>query len=490
MVLSPLRNIPAYAFIEFLNNRDLINLASSNHYFKLELYHKAKPFVHSNSPAHAIRILTFFKHAKLKISSGELFDESKDIKPLMNNIIEIHLDEHMLKLFDDIKLSELRNLTSLDIDEDFPIADIIIPSTIKQLTLDTLDQGKEIKSVLFTNLTSLDICYGFVTDSILAQLTKLTKLDIYDETPITNHGLSKLINLKQLDLTDIQSDKITDEGICPLTNLTALFIHGTRYISDDIFKHLQKLLELSITGDTIITDRGIYHCINLRSLTLYGPHIKITDITMQRLTNLTSLDISSLKLTDKALIGLEALVFLGSGDNEITDDACKHLTNIKSLDLSLDEKLTDKILTSGLTSLNISSNDRITDEGLRSLIQLQKLSLYHNVKITDYGLETLGPSLISLKLYENENVTDRGICGLTNLLYLNISGNKKITDMGILPLKKLKRLDLGRSVGTTNVTFECVCSFRHLRNVVGVHRIANMDKEKRKFLGRRGIILV
>lgn len=162
-------------------------------------------------------------------------------------------------------------------------------------------------------------------------------------------------------------------------------------------------------------------------------HLRITDVGLEQvieLTSLTGLELINTQISDVGLRPLKGLVRLKKlwlGGTPITDAGLVHL----------------KAMTS-LTELGLS-NTPITDAGLAHLkgkTSLTVLVLF-DTQITDVGLEHLKEltSLENLWLY-NTPVTDAGLVhlkGMTSLTKLGL-GNTQITDAGLEHLKGMTSL--------------------------------------------------
>jgi len=101
---------------------------------------------------------------------------------------------------------------------------------------------------------------------------------------------------------------------------------------------------------------------------------------------------------------------------EITDTSVSKLTNLTSLSLRYDNQITDTSVSSltNLTSLNLGDNRKITDDGLSPLTNLTSLNLGDNRKITDTSVSKL-PNLRSLHLAWNTKITPKGYSHIQNL---------------------------------------------------------------------------
>ena len=173
------------------------------------------------------------------------------------------------------------------------------------------------------------------------------------------------------------------------------------------------------------------HFPNLTSLRLSSN--KITDagiLHLATLANLTSLDLGYTIITDAGLphlASLTKLTLLDLWNTNITDAGVQHLASLKNLE-----------------SLFLA-NTKITNAGLPHLATLTNLTSLALPTVTDAGLQYLAPftNLTSLDLGSSSKITDAGLQYLapfTNLSSLNLRSNIGITDAGLPYLASLKKL--------------------------------------------------
>jgi hypothetical protein len=82
-----------------------------------------------------------------------------------------------------------------------------------------------------------------ITDDCLSRLTRLTRLDLYNNAVITNNGLSSLVSLKTLQLA-YSTGWISNDGVSGLTNLTWIELSECCNIDDEGVRHLINLTSL------------------------------------------------------------------------------------------------------------------------------------------------------------------------------------------------------------------------------------------------------
>lgn len=140
------------------------------------------------------------------------------------------------------------------------------------------------------------------------------------------------MNLQTLQLRS-PAGRVTDKGLRNLVNLTTSNLRGVNYcISDAGLVGLTKLatLELLDVETTNVTDNGISRLVSLTSLTANST---LTDYGISTLTNLSKLNIlRNRNLSNTGIVGLTLLTSLIMGSNvQITDDGIKGLTNLTIL---------------------------------------------------------------------------------------------------------------------------------------------------------------
>jgi hypothetical protein len=192
----------------------------------------------------------------------------------------------------------------------------------------------------YLQLKNLDIPFNEkVTNDGVKCLTDLTRLSIWD-TKVTDDGIK---NLTKLTILHANGTEITDEGSKGkhLTNLTTLNVCCTN-ITDESVKYLTNLTNLNIQY-TCVTDEGSRGKFLTKLTTLHAPGTKITDEGSKgkQLTKLTALEANYTKITDDSIKCLINLTSLGASDTKITDEGIKYLKNLTYLQAS-DTKITDE----------------------------------------------------------------------------------------------------------------------------------------------------
>jgi serine/threonine protein kinase len=221
------------------------------------------------------------------------------------------------------------------------------------------------------------------------------------------------------------------------------------------FQGLTDLIELRITKGLKVTDAGVAHLRNLRSLkNLWLNGTSVTDASLEHLAGFPTLEALRLRgtrVTDAGLEhlkGLSKLKLLGLASTRVTDAGLEHLRGLAHLESLWLEHTptadTGLVYLRGLTKLRslLLVGTAVTDVGLvhlQALSQLETLRL-GGTHVTDAGLVHLaGLSKLKLLSLDATAVTDAGLeqlRGLTQLKELNLNGNK-VTNVGVARLKEI-----------------------------------------------------
>ena len=269
----------------------------------------------------------------------------------------------------------------------------------------------------WTNLQSLGLPEGVVTDEILLKLSSLTQLRSFDlmgtryGASVTARGLAVLSSFPHLRELRLDGLVLTDEVTIPIGKLTELrSLQFYRAPLTDVgianLSRLTMLEELGL-GESRITDK---------SLEIIG-----------KMTRLKWLDLRA-PVTGKglsALRSLKDLQWLTLGPT-VNDDAIEAMAPLKNLEHLYLEKaqITDsqlhRLLTFPVLKTLDLSGTRVTDEGMKSIVALPALTdlRLENTRITDKTLSLMSahsssalPRLEHLTLRETA-VTDEAIARL------------------------------------------------------------------------------
>lgn len=140
---------------------------------------------------------------------------------------------------------------------------------------------------------------------------QITALPAQTRQPLTDARLATLPNLRRLDLWC--NAEVTNRSLLALTHLTELSLKGNTTITDEGLVPLAPtLISLNLSGvpTPVITDAALARLTGLQTLNL-ASNTLITSQSLTLLTNLTSLNLSRQNNIDgKALVGLPNLHFL------------------------------------------------------------------------------------------------------------------------------------------------------------------------------------
>src|SRR5207253_2179885 len=143
----------------------------------------------------------------------------------------------------------------------------------------------------------------------------------------------------------------------------------------------------SLLMDNIMTSQDMSF---VKEFTLYEENHNITEIGLEKLTNITRLHLCGKDISGTCLLKLTNITEL-------------HINNFVD---SIDDEVLCQLI--NITHLDMCSNNVITDDGIKNLTNLMILDLDGNVNITDRGLDKL-INLEGLSLYENRCITSRAI---------------------------------------------------------------------------------
>lgn len=327
-----------------------------------------------------------------------------------------------------------------------------------------------VRTVIFKRYSKLVTAYNFPKhDFILGHFTQLTYLYVYSTNYLTNHGLSKLTNLKTLSID--HNSLISDAGISRLTKLESLtlsFPTPRNYSTENIKRSAFVERMERKYGELIISDLSVQTLTNLRVLSVSQHYNRISDESLKRLTNLdtlrlTHIGFSHLKIGDaviNSLTGLRSLSLVKM--RNLTNAALINLTNLTSLVIDSNDRISQISHLTGLLSLSLTSHN-ISDNEFQTLTKLHYLSMtgLSDLIINALSLETntldlsTSPNVhdFSLErltnlttLHVNNEITDHVISKLTHLQVLQLRGNEKVTNAGIRNLYHLTRLVINQNI--------------------------------------------
>ena len=284
------------------------------------------------------------------------------------------------------------------------------------------------------------------------------------QTPVTDVGLAHLTGLKALEHLDLRQTGISDKGleaIGKLQSLKELWLDSTR-ISDaglGSLAHLGKLEMLSL-GNTDVTNAGVAKLKPLRGLRSLSLDGALATEEVKKEFDLTQgLNISGLRtqadlqnLDDPAdvaaLRAVEVRTLRGPGLHVYIND----LRNVTEIDASKWEGSLDGFLPRlkklhSLATLQLPGQTTNHD-----LIRVSELNTLKKLQIYQAGISDGGT---------------KNIGHLTELEELSLTYCSRVTDLTaerLLPLKKLKTLDMG-STGITDAGLKRIAALKALEHL-------------------------
>jgi hypothetical protein len=231
-----------------------------------------------------------------------------------------------------------------------------------------------------------------ITDEDLEQLSlvvDLEWLDLRSCKNVTDMGMSyvsRMSNIKKLELYDTQIGDQSLEHLSSLANLQDLNIHSTQVTDDGLrlIRCFPELESLDLGGSSPITDGGLQYLEPLRKLeSLELSESRFSDHALVHLKHLTRLELLYIAWTPitgagfKHLSKLSRLETLFAAESQFTDEGLKYLTPF-----------------SLLNSLGLSRTN-VTDKGLRHLECLSKLKTLSldGTRVTKQGKAKLKKAL-------------------------------------------------------------------------------------------------
>ena len=279
----------------------------------------------------------------------------------------------------------------------------------------------------WTNLRSLSLPDGVVTDELLLKLSPLTQLRSFDlmgmryGAAVSARGFAVLLSFPHLHelrldglilsdevtipigtLTELRSLQfyrapITDAGIANLSRLTMLeeLGLGESQVSDKSLEIIGKMTRLqSLDLRAPVTGKGLSALRNLKDLKWLTLGPTVNDDTLEAiapLKNLEHLYLEKAQISDSQLHRLSGFPLLRTLDlsgTRVTDEGMKSIVALPALtDLRLeDTRITDK-------TLNL-----LSEQSASALPRLERLSL-RGAGVTDEGISRLKMARPTLSLY-------------------------------------------------------------------------------------------
>ncbi len=301
-----------------------------------------------------------------------------------------------------------------------------------------------------TGLKQLNLAVNVSDNGLrhLSGLTELEELRLKSES-FRDAGLAHLEGLESLEVLRLTGGTVTDDGLKHLAKLSSLreLCLDVSNIRGRGFSHLAKLRSLEflfLAGGNTFGDRGLRYVAeiaSLKSLTLFGGELKISDAGMVYLARMTGLEelrfVWIQGITDAGiakLTPLRSLKLLDLHSTSITDDGLAHVASMYALeDLTLPASgVTDRGLAQvskldklkrlnarGMTPVHPTDPGPFTDVGLSHVSRLPDLEEFHICSgggITDAGMAYLArlEGLKQLNLMCN-GITNDGLATLATI---------------------------------------------------------------------------
>ncbi len=216
----------------------------------------------------------------------------------------------------------------------------------------------------FGHVTSVEFySHDTLTDGPMVQFERLPQVEklVFTDATVSNAGLSKLKdlrNLRALDLSGCEIDDTKFAAMKALTSLQSLRLSDSPLLTDVGLKNLERLSELKSLdlSMTSVTDSGLLHLIGLNKLSqlnLCGTEVSDAGLAnLNGMTTLSQIDLHGTRVTDAGLAHLKALANLSELRlcfTGVTDAGLVHLKSLTKL-LFLDLQFT-----------------QVTDAGIREL---------------------------------------------------------------------------------------------------------------------------
>lgn len=257
-------------------------------------------------------------------------------------------------------------------------------------------QGKPYK----TDITELDLCYTWVTNSDIKDLYKFDKLEslnlgltLVDDLSV----VSKITSLKSLSFSG--GDLADLSGISKLVNLEELDLADTKIKDISSVKYLKKLKRLDISFDNIYNINDLLSMNQLEFIGLNKSHLSDYSV-LAKFHKLKELHLRDCGITNidflKTLTNLEHLDLGNNFMFDFPDPSGKSKVNYIS-DISVLSNLTK------LTWLDISRNNFKDVEALKNCKKLSKLGLEDNLRLNDVK------ALHELKSLTYVNILNTGV---------------------------------------------------------------------------------
>lgn len=369
--------------------------------------------------------LTRWNHL-VKLSDIEI------IRHVASNYHFVNYDLSFCELIDDdLKLFSNSYSLILCYQQTIPSVDAMkLIANVPNITFDDWVSSQHIE--MLTNIRKLKIieCANIGDNS----LTKLTKLESLSEKGnLTDQGICQLTKLRRLHLW---KSSITDWGLTHLNNLRSLTLSECHLITDYSIQKLHQLDFLHIFKCDNITGSSFQYLINLRTLKI----VRAKNIFQLHLSSMKHLHLLQIiecgKIIDESLMYSNAIQKLKLSSVNINGSCLEYFKNLQYLFLSgfgirIDSRYVEYL--SNLNTLTIIGTKITPVDDIKKLNMISDLTL-RATNITDDEISCL-TAVRSLDIAYCKGVTDKSIPYLMNKIKLNIK-NTSISPLMALELGK------------------------------------------------------
>lgn len=345
--------IPFNKFCGFFNETMIHNLAITSKFIKDKVFREGSLRIFIRNVESGIIPQKLVENIKI-----HFWPEEKTLASelaLLPNITRLHLDKNLCEKIPEI-LINFKKLKSLRI-ENYPLQDDIL-SRLTQLESLEISDNDQITHASIGLLTSLQSLIFNNTVFIPRRFINLNEFKYSYPLTFNNSTFTSkwLINLRELKYLKIMNTYILFEDFCNLDNLDMLYLYNcttndeifiscyniTHLILTDVhgitnsgfeklvFLESLKIITESIEEDSLITDEIFKYLINLRELSLECVSY-ITGTGFCYLTNLTKLAINESRINYENLIYLKKLKSLAICNNNNSAVDVSYLTDLEEL---------------------------------------------------------------------------------------------------------------------------------------------------------------
>lgn len=387
-----------------------------------------------------------------------------DIEYLKNKEVVV-LEEKLYRLTQEefdivlIKLSQMKNIKSLSVAEDFPVSPEFSPRFTEENVLKLFEVISSFENIEVLKLNAFD----YITDiSSISKMKKLRELVLTCSNITDLSVLESLVNLEVLDLSLNSS----------LKDIKSL-------------KYLVNLKKLSLSYTSVENLESLEALVNLEELSLssYKNENKYESLeSLNKLTELTYLSISNFESTNLSFVkNMTKLKYLSLKNGKIQDISdLKNCTDLETLDLEHNEIEDISVLTNipNIEYLRLGYNSIENIEVLSKLNKLRVLWIKNNnIKNIDSLNNII--TLTFLDLRDNKISNIGALNNLKNINTIYLLGNKIPHVDLILFLIEHENVEVSKCFSDSDlVAYEDLIHMkRDLKNTdtLGVNQLLNYD---------------